>query len=48
MELATGHWRLATVYSLYFAVVVSVSNTVTSLTRTRPLVVLVRREFDSS
>jgi hypothetical protein len=35
-------------YSLYFAVVVSVSKTVTSFTRTRPLVTFCSREFDSS
>jgi hypothetical protein len=35
-------------YSLYFAVVVSVSNTVTSFTRTRPFVTLRNRVFDSS
>ena len=34
--------------SEYFAVVVSVSNTVTSFTRTRPLVTLFSRVFDSS
>ncbi len=38
----------ATHYSEYFAVVVSVSNTVTSFTRTRPFVTRCSRVFDSS
>ena len=44
-------WGLCPVhgyYSEYFAVVVSVSKTVTSFTRTRPLVFVVRCVFDSS
>jgi hypothetical protein len=46
----TGSWQPAAgnCYSLYLAVVVSVSNTVTSFTRTRPLVTLFNRVFDSS
>jgi hypothetical protein len=47
---ALGGWQLEAgglLYSLYLAVVVSVSNTVTSLTRTRPLVTRSSREFDS-
>ncbi len=45
LKLATDQWPLPAVfgYSLYFAVVVSVSNTVTSFTRTRPLVTLSNR-----
>jgi len=43
-RLVAGSWS----HSLYLAVVVSVSNTVTSFTRTRPLVTRCNRRFDSS
>src|SRR5215467_15049012 len=43
---ANRDWRLS--YSLYLAVVVSVSQMVTSFTRTRPFVLSFRCEFVSS
>jgi hypothetical protein len=39
---------VASGYSLYLAVVVSVSKTVTSFTRTRPAVTFCKRAFDWS
>src|SRR5690242_875423 len=45
---AAADWSLAAAYSEYFAVVVSVSNTVTSFTETRPCVTVLSRPLVSS